>query len=137
MTPSASFRLTSSLEELPGLAESIEAFADAHQLAPRAILELQVVLDEIVVNITRHGYGGESGKPINVELLLTTGMLEVRIEDEAAPFDPLTVPEPDLSRPAEQRPPGGLGVYLIRRLMDDVHYERKNDKNLLLLRKRV
>ncbi len=136
MTAFARFELTSSQAELPSLAEGIEAFALAHDLAPRVALELQVVLDEIIVNITRHGYHGETGRPIVVELKLDPGLVTVRIEDQAEPFDPLQLPKPDLSPPPEAQT-GGLGVYLVRKLMDEVEYERVGERNCLMLRKKL
>jgi anti-sigma regulatory factor (Ser/Thr protein kinase) len=137
VTAFARFELTSSQAELPSLAEGIEAFALAHDLPPRVALELQVVLDEVIVNITRHGYQGETGRPIVVELKLDPGLVTVRIEDEAGPFNPLLLPQPDLSPPPEERKSGGLGVYLVRKLMDEVEYERVGEKNCLTLRKRL
>jgi anti-sigma regulatory factor (Ser/Thr protein kinase) len=137
VTAFARFELTSSQAELPSLAEGIEAFALTHGLAPRVALELQVVLDELIVNITQHGYQGETGRPIVVDLKLDPGMVTIRIEDEARPFDPLLLPQPDFSPQPEDRKSGGLGVYLVRKLMDEVEYERVGERNCLTLRKRV
>ena len=137
MTAYARFDLTSSDAELPSLAEGLESFALTHDLAPRLALELQVVLDEVIVNITHHGYQGEVGKPITVELKLDPGVVTIQVEDEARPFNPLMLPEPDLTRAVEQRTPGGLGVHLMRKLTDEVSYERLGDKNCLTLKKRV
>lgn len=137
MTAYARFDLTSSDAELPSLAEGMESFALAHDLAPRLALELQVVLDEIIVNITRHGYHGEAGRPIAVELKLDPGLLTIHVEDEASPFNPLKLPEPDFTLEVEKRQPGGLGVHLMRKLMDEVSYERAGNRNCLILRKRV
>lgn len=112
----------------------LEAFAAARGLSPSAIWPFQVALDEVLSNVVRHGTGRA---PVEVVLRLQGGLLEMQITDDSAPFDPLAAREPDTAAPLEARAVGGLGITLVRRLMDVVEYERVADRNRLRLRRRV
>lgn len=118
-------------------------FSAAHHLPAGAVWPFQIALDEMLSNIVDHG---GSAKPkakakskagIDIEFRLDQGVLELTIEDDAAAFDPLMVPLPDTMAPIESRPVGGLGIYLVRRLMDAVEYERKDGRNRLVCRKKI
>jgi serine/threonine-protein kinase RsbW len=78
-------------------------------------------VDESVTNIIKHGYGGRDGV-VEVEVGRIGSLLVVRLRDNAPPFDPTRVPNPDLDVPLERRPLGGMGVYLTRELTDEVRY---------------
>lgn len=98
--------------------------------------ELVLAVDEWLSNVIMHGYAGRPGW-IELELWAEPAGLGVRVTDAAPPYDPTRRPEPDLTLPLEQRPIGGLGVYLIRRLMDDVtHAVTAAGGNALTLRKK-
>jgi serine/threonine-protein kinase RsbW len=64
-------------------------------------------------------------------------VLQLTVLDDAPPFDPLEAPEPDTTLPVEQRPLGGLGIFLVRKLMDEVQYERRDGRNRVACRKRI
>jgi serine/threonine-protein kinase RsbW len=110
------------------------AFAEARGLRPAATWPFQVALDEVLSNIVRHG---KAPSPIQVSLRLTGDVLEMLIEDSAGPFDPLAAPAPDTQAALEARPIGGLGLSLVRGLMDVVEYERVGGANRLTLRRRL
>ena len=98
----------------------------------------QVALDEVLSNTVRCGYGSEAGEHrIEVRFHLKDQVLELAIVDDAAPFNPLDAREPDTTQPIADRPIGGLGIHVVRRLMDEVEYERKENRNCLTLRKRI
>jgi len=119
-------------------AGDLDAFAAVNRLPAAAVWPFQVVLDEMLSNIVHHGYEEQGGgSPIEVQLELGEGVLQLTIVDDAAPFDPLGAAAPDTTRPAEQRPVGGLGIFLVRKLMDDVEYERRDGRNRLVCRKRL
>ncbi|MEE8138669.1 MAG: ATP-binding protein [Thermoanaerobaculia bacterium] len=116
--------------------EALARFADYHRLSQIALSHTQVALDEIVTNIFCHGYRGRAGA-VELAVGLREDFLELRISDESPPFNLLEQAEPDLDRAIEDRPIGGLGIYLVRSLIDDIEYSRQGGKNLLLLRKKV
>lgn len=118
--------------------EDFDAYGAARGLPPEVVRAVQVALDELLSNIVRHGHGerGE-GHQIEISFRLDEGVLEVTIEDDAPPFDPLTAPPPDTTGSLASRPEGGLGILLTRKLMDEVEYERAGDRNRVVLRKRT
>ena len=96
---------------------------------------MQLVLDEVLSNVVRHGLAGRDGS-ISLRFELAPGVLAVEVEDDAPAFNPLTLSPPDTTSPLEARRPGGLGVALVTRLVDDVQYERRQTRNRLRLTKR-
>ncbi len=114
----------------------IEDTAQALQAHPSAVDDMVQAVDEAVTNIILHGYAGKPGK-IDIHVGRKNTSLVVQIQDLAPQFDPLQVPPPDLTLSLEQRTPGGLGIYFIRRLMDQVQYQARphGGNDLTLIRK--
>jgi anti-sigma regulatory factor (Ser/Thr protein kinase) len=123
--------------ELERLSQEVEAYAEAHRLPAKILHAVNLCLDEIVTNIISYGYDDQADHQITVRLSLRAGELAIEIEDDGKPFNPLTAPEPDLYKPLEERPIGGLGIHLLRKVMDDMEYRRQQGKNVLILRKTV
>ena len=91
---------------------------------------MDLAVEEIVVNICSYAYQIPPGE-ITVRLEETEDALAVDFIDNGVPFDPLAVEEPDVARPLQEREQGGLGILLVRRVMDEVHYRREKDRNCL------
>ena len=122
----------------PGVvAAALDAFCQAEAVPPDVAWRLQVALDEIVANVVTHGAAGGAG-PVELDVWFSRdgAMVEVTVCDSGPAFDPLARPAPDVSLPLDAREPGGLGIALVRSLMDDVTYERTSG-NRLTLRKRI
>ena len=113
--------------------ETIQAFAEEHDLPEPMASEILLALEEVVTNIIRHS----DATTIEVRATVREADLLLEIIDDAPPFDPRTVPPPELDVPLERRRAGGLGVHLVRCLMDAVEYERVDDRNHLRLRRAV
>lgn len=105
--------------------------AQAGLAAPR-IQRLQVAVEEAVVNVSTHAYGGRQGD-IRIRIRQELGRLIVEIEDDGPAFDPLAALPPDTSQALEDRRAGGLGIMLIRRFTDDVRCCRERNRNILTL----
>lgn len=124
----------------PGMREitgAFDAFSAANGIAGPVAHAAQVALDEILSNAVRSGFApGQAGR-IDVRFEVADGALDLLIVDDGVPFDPLARADPDTRAPLEARPFGGLGIYLVRRLMDSVEYERRDGKNRLRLRKAI
>lgn len=118
-------------------AEAFDAFAASGGIAPDVLRSVQVALDEVLSNTVQHGYRGRGEGRIQIAFRLADGVLEVTIQDDAPPFDPLAAALPDVTAGLAQRRVGGLGILITRRLMDDVQYERAEGRNRLTLRKRT
>jgi serine/threonine-protein kinase RsbW len=104
---------------------------------PTVISDVVQAVDESVTNVIVHGYRGTPGV-VEVEVQVAKGALVVQIRDHAPPFDPTRVPSPDLSRPLEHRPLGGMGVHLARELTDEMrHGTPPGWGNELTLMKRI
>jgi anti-sigma regulatory factor (Ser/Thr protein kinase) len=126
------------LIELERVGRLVEAFGQAHHLPRRLIFELNLALDEILTNIVSYGYRDTSEHEIVVRLLLASDPFReviVEVEDDAQPFDPTTAAVPDLELPVDARPVGGLGIHLVRKLMDRLVYSRQAGRNMLSMRK--
>ena len=122
--------------QLAGVRQAIDAFerfGRAHTLGRASAWRVQVALDEILSNIVRHGQHGDRA-PIEMTFSLEDGVIGVEIVDAADPFNPLLAPPPDTRTPLAERKPGGLGIALVRNLMDETLYERRNDRNHLVMR---
>jgi serine/threonine-protein kinase RsbW len=113
--------------------QAFERFADVHHVPAESAWRLKLVLDEILSNIVRHG-SGAGPADIEITFSLGEGFVTVEILDAMEPFNPLLVPPPDTQAPLEAREPGGLGIALVRKLMDETVYERRGDRNHFLAR---
>jgi anti-sigma regulatory factor (Ser/Thr protein kinase) len=90
-----------------------------------------------VTNVILYAYPKGADGLVDVEAILREHSLEFIISDSGAPFDPTAAPEADVTLTAEERPIGGLGIYLVRQLMDVVRYERQGEKNILTMIKKL
>lgn len=118
------------------VAAALDAFCDAERVPDEVAWRLRVALDEIVANIVSHGHpaGVGSHPALDVWFRAEPDAVEVTVADDGAAFNPLLHPEPDITVPLASRKPGGLGITLVKSLMDDVRYER-TDRNVLTIRK--
>ncbi len=133
MSDALDLRLPNKLAAMTGLAEAVERFAAENQLSVAVANALLVAVDEAVSNAINHGYAPGVRGEIAVRLRRRPDRVELEIEDDGAPFDPLQAPAPDLTLSLDARPIGGLGIHLVRRLMDKMSYARRDGRNLLKL----
>lgn len=135
------FEMPAELEELSKLAEAVEGFVEENGLPAKLGFQLNLVLDELLTNTISYGCADGAQCRLEVRLRLRgdkkKGEVVLVIEDDAAPFNPLDVPPPDLDKPLEEREVGGLGVHLVRATMDTIDYERDGGLNRLTLRKKL
>ena len=134
---------------VPGTSQGVRAALDAlaaltaaHGLSKAVCWPVEVSLDEVMANVVEHALERRgSAATVDVELRLDLGveppLCEMMVVDDGPEFDPLSAAEPDPSLGVEERPIGGLGLALVRRLMDEVEYERRDGRNRLRLRRRL
>lgn len=121
--------------EVRRLAELLEQFGEAHDLPIKLVLDLNLALDEVITNTISYGYEDDDEHEIAIEIALQDGIVTVDIVDDAKPFDPLDAPKPDIHAPIETRAIGGLGVHIVKSLMDRVSYRYEDGHNKLRLEK--
>ncbi len=129
--------LSSRMDALDGLMNKLHEFCQGNSLDTQLSLELQLVLEELVVNIIHHGTAENEETSIDIFLAVTDHVLNIKIEDGGCPFDPLAHQAQDLDIPFEEREIGGLGVLLVRELMDSVSYCHDRGKNIVTLTKQL
>ena len=124
--------------EIHRLAGLAERFGQAQQLSEDEVLAINLVLDEVVTNVIDHGFEGIDGEPeIRLTMTLEGNDLTIRVEDNGKAFDPLQAAAPDLDLPLEERPVGGLGIHIVRSVMNTVEYDRRGGRNLLTMHKTI
>lgn len=126
--------INAELAEITRVADRVESFGRAQRIPSHAVNDMNVVLDEIVSNIVRHGGETVRAHPIEIRLGRAGERFFAEVRDHGAPFDPVAhvVPAP---RRGSERTPGNLGLLFVRALMDEVRYKRENQNNVLLVAK--
>jgi anti-sigma regulatory factor (Ser/Thr protein kinase) len=137
MTDQLELILLNQQSEIARAQDELEKFAAHHQIPKQALHAVQLALEEQLTNIVRYAYDDNRGHQIEVRLAFRPPELRIEVEDDGRPFNPLEHPSPDLSLPLDQRPIGGLGIHMIRKSLDALEYRRENERNLLVMIKRV
>jgi sigma-B regulation protein RsbU (phosphoserine phosphatase) len=125
------------LEEIQRVNEAIGVFAEAQGVDTKTRRQLSLVFDELLNNTISYGYEDSEAHDIEVTVSLSDGRLYATISDDGKPFNPFESAAPDTDLSVEDRPIGGLGVHLVRNVMDRVSYERRGANNVLLLEKQL
>jgi serine/threonine-protein kinase RsbW len=126
-------KLVAKVEHLPQWMQFIADCAQEQGLPSKRIREIELALEEVLVNVCQYAYPEAPGE---VEVACTVDAQQrfiIEIVDRGLPFDPLSLEAPALTDDLANRQVGGLGVFLIRRLMDEVAYRREDDQNILQL----
>jgi len=117
-----------SLNNLETICDFVTHCASEAGLSETEVYAVQLAVDEASTNIIEHGYGEECPSRIDITCEPVEDGIKVVIYDDAAPFDPTTIPEPEINVSLEEVKPRGLGIYLMRKMMDEVSYESDPDK---------
>ncbi len=129
--------IESDLSELERLHDAVAELGEVGNWPPDLVYQVDLVLEELIVNTVNYGYDDDERHEIEIALTSDADVFTVEIIDDGHAFNPLSdAPEPDLDAEIADRPIGGLGIHLVRVMMDEVHYQREQDKNYLTLIKR-
>ena len=137
MHNSVRFEITNQLSELSTIAPVVSEFAAAQGLSSKGLYIINLVLDEIVTNIISYGFKDDRPHSIGIELGLEGPILSMEVTDDGHPFSIADAPGINVGLPLDERPIGGLGCHLVRKMMDEVHYERRAGCNHLRLTKNL
>jgi serine/threonine-protein kinase RsbW len=132
-----SFELTNDLSELDRLCQCCEEVGDSIGMTKKAVFEMNLSLEELFTNIISYGFKDGKEHLIKIRLVVENDIMSVRIEDDGIPFNPMDAEEPDLTCSLEECKIGGLGIHLIKKIMDEIQYKRDGDLNILLLKKQI
>jgi len=125
--------LLNKLSESERLSKIIEELAEENNLSPKFVFEINVALDEILTNIVSYAYNDKAEHKILVRLFFPEDGLKIQIEEDGIAFNPLERAEPDITKSVMERPIGGLGIHMVRKLINELSYKRENNKNILTL----
>ena len=130
-------RIANRLEEIDRVNDAFNEFADRHALPAKLRRKINLVFDELLNNIITYAYDDEDEHLIDVHIRISEARLTVTITDDGKPFNPFETQAPDTALSVEDRPLGGLGVHLVRNVMNRVGYERHGQKNVVRLEKEI
>ena len=122
--------------------EAVTAFVDEQLEAAdcpiKAQMQIDIAVEELFVNVAHYAYQPDVG-PVTLRMDVSGEplMAEITFIDRGIPFDPLKKADPDTALPAEARRIGGLGIFMVKKSMDDMAYERRDGQNILTIRKRI
>lgn len=125
------------LSELNRMSEAVSAWCRGNKISSAVEFHVNLALDEIISNVIRYGWKDSGEHQFTLCLSLLNDEVTVEIEDDATPFNPLEVPVPDFYQPLDERPVGGLGIHLVRQVMDGLEYRRLDGRNLLVMKKKI
>jgi serine/threonine-protein kinase RsbW len=131
------FTIENQIGEIPVLAEKIEELAEHWDFPEQLTMSINLVVEEALSNIIFYAFSDNKAHKIRISFSLRNDLLKIMITDDGVAFDPTLRKQPDISLPALERPIGGLGIFLISKIMDTVLYERKNNRNTLILEKEI
>ena len=130
-----SFELKNDLSELEALCKHLNKFGQLAGLSEACITDVNICLDELLTNIVSYGFEDDLEHIIWFTMELDNQVLTLSIEDEGIPFNPLEKKAPEVPADLTDVRIGGLGIHIIRKLMDDIRYNRKQGKNKLTMKK--
>lgn len=119
------------LKEVSVVIAEFESFCLKRNVENSAVQKMNVVLDEIINNIINYGYPQEEERLISVKITIENSSMTLIITDDGVAFNPFSIDKPDLSLSLEDRPIGGVGLHIVKNLMDSYAYERVSDRNIV------
>lgn len=128
-------KIVNDLAEIDRLAAFVDDLAVELDLSPEIAMNINLALEEAVVNVINYGYPRYQLHEMTLRVSSSEQQLIFVLSDSGVSFDPTRVAEADVSLPLEERPIGGLGIFLIRKIMNEVTYERIGGKNKLIMKK--
>lgn len=129
--PKLELTVPNRLSENSRVKEHFDTFSEHYGIPKQVRLKMDVVFDELLTNIISYAYQDDQEHNIGIKVELSAGRLKVSMVDDGIPFNPLGVETPDTALPLEERKIGGLGIHLVRNMMDKVSYRRRIDKNVI------
>ena len=132
-----SLTLPNDVNTIPQLNEFLDTFCEEGGVDMETTMSLNLAMEEAVVNVMDYAYPKGTEGSVSIEARLDDGDITFVIIDSGIPFDPTAKEDADTTLPLDERNIGGLGIFLTRQIMDEIEYERDNDRNILTLKKYI
>lgn len=129
--------ISNKMEEIDNVAAFIEEIGDELSLSPSVVMSINLAIEEAIANVIMYAYPKGEDNKITLTAEHKNGELVFVLTDSGVAFDPTKVAEADITKSAEERPIGGLGIFLIRKIMGEVSYKRINGENKLEMKKKL
>lgn len=129
-------RIPAELERMDEVLDFVGSLADAHGATPQVRTQLRMAMEELYVNVARYAYPSGGGWA-EIRGVVDDGVATFRLIDAGKPFDPLAKPDPDVTLSGEEREIGGLGIFMVKSMVDEVEYEYRDGCNQLTIRKQL
>ncbi len=126
---------TASDENFREVIEFVEGELEKVECPPKTMMQISVAVEEIYINIAHYAYLGQKGK-MKLGLRIQPGEAAIRFTDHGMPFNPLAKADPNIKAPTEERSVGGLGIYMVKKTMDDTQYKYENGQNIFTIVKK-
>ena len=131
MANSLSISFPNNMQELTHVIQVVNVFLEPRGLKSKLIYAVNLILEEILINIVKHGYDDENSHEIEVQIEVEEGEVALTVIDDGKEFNPLTIPGPDRSKSAMDRLEEGLGLQFVRHMRNAMEYRREDNKNIL------
>lgn len=128
------FMISAEVDKLQEVLGFVDSLLEENDCPMKAQMQIDVAVEEVFVNIAHYAYPGSIGNA-EIKAAVACGYVELTFIDSGIPYDPLAKPDPDVTLPAEKRAIGGLGIFMTKKLMDDLSYEYKDGMNILKMKK--
>ena len=130
--------IDATLENIPVVTDFVSEQLEQLECPMKVQIQISIAIDELFSNIARYAYNPTTGSAtVQVEVTEDPLAVVVTFIDEGKPYDPLAKEDPDITLSAEEREVGGLGIYMVKKSMDDVTYEYKDGRNILKIKKSI
>ena len=130
--------VTATVENIETVTEFVNGHLEALDCPVKAQMQIDIAIDELFGNIAHYAYHPEVGEAsVRVEVVQEPLSVVITFIDNGVPYDPLAAAEPDTTLSAEERSVGGLGIYMVKKSMDEITYRYEGGKNILSIRKKI
>lgn len=128
-------KIVNTFEDLSTGMDDCRTFLEDAEVPDEVIFAITLALEEMISNTIKYGYEDQHAHVIEVEVRIADRCVEIEIRDDGHPFDPFSQEEPDTSLPPEERPIGGLGIHLVKNMLDSCAYAREDGRNIVRVAK--
>ena len=126
------------IDRIPWLTEQVDGLLEGLDCPMKAQMQIDVAIDEWMANLASYAYGDGGGDvTVRFDYQPDDRTVALTFIDSGIPYDPLAKPDPDVTLSVDKREVGGLGIFMIKKTMDDMTYARRDGHNVLTIRKRI